>query len=80
MTHALHSVFVSIKSRILSRFTQAALYDYETLRNVIKAFREKYELTGFSFKKIDEFLFQLGNQYRNAEGVLPRCSDFTARP
>jgi hypothetical protein len=59
-------------------FTQDALWDYKTFRNVIKAFREHYGLTDFSFKKIDEFLFQLGNKYFAAEGIEPE-EGFDAR-
>lgn len=50
-------------------FTQEALWDYQTFRNTIKTFREHYGLTAFSFKKIDEFLYQLANRYFNAEGI-----------
>jgi hypothetical protein len=45
------------------KFTQDSLWKYETLRNVIQAFRQHYGLTAFSYKKLDEFLFELGKQY-----------------
>ena len=50
-------------------FTQDGLWKYETFRNVICAFRNHYGLTSFTFKKLDEFLFQIGNRYFDAVGI-----------
>jgi hypothetical protein len=45
-----------------NEFTQDDLCNYQTLREVVDAFRRKY-LDGFSYKQTDMFLFQLGNDY-----------------
>ncbi|MGA7314894.1 MAG: hypothetical protein WBX22_13065 [Silvibacterium sp.] len=46
-----------------AKFTQNDLWDYEKFHKIVTAFRDHYGLGSLSYKEIDKFLYQLGNEY-----------------
>jgi len=45
------------------KFTKLDLKDYATYKRVLEGFRERYQLTGYSFKQLDKFLWLLGKDH-----------------
>ena len=54
-----------------SKFKQEDLWNYEKFRTIIKAFQSHYGLGGLTFKQLDEFLYQLGNEYFSDRPDVP---------
>jgi hypothetical protein len=52
------------------RFVQEDLWKYAMLREVIVEFRSRYALTNFSFKEIDMFLYQVGNDLLKSDSPM----------
>jgi len=46
-----------------AKFTQNDLWDYEQFKKIVTAFRDHYGLGSLTYKEIDKFLYQLGNEY-----------------
>jgi hypothetical protein len=46
-------------------FKQDALWDYKAFRDIVDSFRTHYHLEKFTYKKLDMFLYQLGDRYFN---------------
>ena len=49
-----------------TNFTGNDLYDYERFSQIVKEFQTHYDLESLSLKKLDEFLYQLGDEYFSA--------------
>ncbi len=44
-------------------FTQENLWNYDRFRGIVKTFQRRYGLEQLSFKEVDKFLYQLGNEF-----------------
>lgn len=63
-------VLLSMNSRDpFMDFKVEDLKDYETYMKVIKAFQQRYSLTQYSIKQLDQYLWQLGKWYFNSYGL-----------
>jgi hypothetical protein len=61
-----------------AKFTQNDLWDYEKFKKIVTAFRDHYGLGSLTYKEIDKFLYQLGNEYfSSGEAALGK---FDAQP
>ena len=63
-----------------SKFKQEDLWNYEKFRTIIKAFQSHYGLGELSFKQLDEFLYQLGNEYFSDRPNLTATTPVTPFP
>lgn len=59
-------VILSLQDRFnLGCYTHQSLRDYDTFVNAIDLFRMRFGLTGYSYKQIDQYLWQLGKWHFN---------------
>lgn len=58
-----------VLEEIIGNFNRNSLRDYRTYMNTIYEFRQRYGLTDYTIKQLDQYLWQLGKWYFNQYGL-----------
>lgn len=68
---AVNALYEFKKRDAFCNFTKSSLSDYKNYIRVIDTFRNYYDLTSYSYKDVDKYLWQIGKELRDGIITLP---------